>query len=73
MTETNMICPVSKSSVDVASAINSGDASEYNGKVFYFCCTGCKIKFDKTPEQYLVDLPENETSHSGCGCGGGCC
>ncbi len=70
-----MTCPVSKSSVDVASAINSGDTSEYKGKVFYFCCSGCKTKFDEAPEQYLVDLPEDKPSHSGCcgGGGGGCC
>jgi xanthine dehydrogenase accessory factor len=26
--------------------------SEYQGKVFYFCCAGCKQTFDKAPERY---------------------
>ena len=27
--------------------------SEYQGKVYYFCCTACKEKFDKEPEKYV--------------------
>lgn len=27
--------------------------SEYNGKHYYFCCSGCKTKFDADPESYL--------------------
>jgi YHS domain-containing protein len=27
--------------------------SEYQGKHVYFCCPGCKGKFDKNPKQYL--------------------
>ena len=26
--------------------------SEYKGKAFYFCCSGCKQTFDKQPEVY---------------------
>ena len=26
--------------------------SEYKGKTFYFCCSGCKQTFDKQPEVY---------------------
>jgi YHS domain-containing protein len=26
--------------------------SEYNGKTYYFCSTGCKAKFDANPSQY---------------------
>jgi Cu+-exporting ATPase len=26
--------------------------SDYNGQTFYFCSTGCKTKFDGSPEQY---------------------
>jgi len=26
--------------------------SEYKGKTFYFCCSGCKQAFDKQPEVY---------------------
>jgi xanthine dehydrogenase accessory factor len=28
--------------------------TEYQGKVFYFCCAGCKQTFEKSPQQYLV-------------------
>ena len=27
--------------------------SEFRGNAFYFCCAGCKQKFDKQPEQYV--------------------
>ena len=27
--------------------------SEYKGKTYYFCATGCKVAFDKDPEKYL--------------------
>jgi len=26
---------------------------EYNGKTYYFCCAGCKEKFEKDPEKYV--------------------
>jgi YHS domain-containing protein len=26
--------------------------SEYNGKTYYFCSSGCKTKFDANPAQY---------------------
>jgi xanthine dehydrogenase accessory factor len=28
--------------------------SEFRGNSFYFCCVGCKQRFDKQPEQYAV-------------------
>jgi xanthine dehydrogenase accessory factor len=28
--------------------------SEFCGSAFYFCCAGCKQKFDKQPEQYAL-------------------
>ena len=27
--------------------------SEYNGKTYYFCSTGCKAKFDANPSQFV--------------------
>ena len=27
--------------------------SEYKGKKYYFCATGCKKEFDKNPEKYV--------------------
>jgi xanthine dehydrogenase accessory factor len=28
--------------------------TEHEGKMFYFCCAGCKQAFEKSPQQYLV-------------------
>jgi len=28
--------------------------SEFQGKTFYFCCAGCKEKFEQSPERYLA-------------------
>lgn len=45
-----VMCPVMKEEVlDTASAA----FSEYKGKKYYFCCPGCKPKFDKNPEKYV--------------------
>jgi hypothetical protein len=45
-------CPV------MAGAINKDIFTEYKGKKVYFCCTGCKEKFEKEPEKYLGKLPQ---------------
>jgi len=29
---------------------------EYNGEKVYFCCDGCKIKFEATPEKYMAKI-----------------
>jgi YHS domain-containing protein len=42
--------PVCDMLVDPSSAAAT---SEYNGKTYYFCSKGCKVAFDKDPEQYL--------------------
>jgi len=28
--------------------------TEFQGKTFYFCCAGCKQKFEQSPECYLA-------------------
>jgi YHS domain-containing protein len=28
--------------------------AEYKGKIYYFCCTDCKEKFEKEPQKYLA-------------------
>lgn len=30
----------------------------YEGKKVYFCCAGCKEKFEKDPEKYIAKLPQ---------------
>ena len=38
--------------------INKALFTEYKGKKVYFCCPGCKEKFEAAPEQYLAKLPQ---------------
>jgi YHS domain-containing protein len=45
-------CPV------MGGAINKSMFTEYKGKKVYFCCAGCKDKFEKEPEKYLAKLPQ---------------
>lgn len=33
--------------------------SEYQGKTYYFCSTGCKKSFDKEPEKYVGKQPSS--------------
>jgi YHS domain-containing protein len=45
------VCPVMGTKIpDIRKA--SGK-SVYKGKTYYFCCAGCKAKFDKNPEKYI--------------------
>jgi len=46
------ICPV------MEGPINKDIFTEYKGKKVYFCCPGCKEKFEKEPEKYLSKLPQ---------------
>lgn len=34
-------------------------SSEYQGKSYHFCRSGCKTKFDAQPERYLAPKPQN--------------
>jgi len=45
-------CPV------MGGAINKTIFTDYKGKKVYFCCDGCKEKFEAAPEQYLAKLPQ---------------
>ncbi len=36
--------------VDIATAPYM---SEFEGRLYYFCGTGCKLAFEKTPQAYL--------------------
>ena len=42
--------PVCGMMVDIGEASHK---SEFRGNAFYFCCAGCKQKFDKQPERYV--------------------
>jgi YHS domain-containing protein len=42
-------CTVTGEDIDVTA---DSPHSEHNGKTYYFCCTGCKKKFDADPSKY---------------------
>ena len=44
------IDPVCKMQVEESKAAAK---SEYNGKTYYFCCAGCKTRFDRSPQEYV--------------------
>ena len=50
------IDPVCGMQVDEATAAGT---SEYQGRTYYFCSTGCKRQFDRDPESYVSqDRPQ---------------
>jgi YHS domain-containing protein len=46
------VCPV------MGAPINQELYTEYEGKKVYFCCPGCKAKFEAEPKKYLDTLPQ---------------
>jgi P-type Cu+ transporter len=42
-----------------------GNHTVHQGKDYYFCCAGCKAKFEAEPEKYLAPEPKPES----CCCG----
>ena len=56
-----VIDPVCSMEVDTEHA---AARSDYNGKTYYFCSTGCKKDFDKDPERYLRTFQDKPTTHS---------
>jgi len=45
-------CPI------MGRTINKDIFTEYKGKKVYFCCPGCKEKFEAKPEDYIAKLPQ---------------
>lgn len=60
---TAMTDPVCGMSVESATA--AGHA-EYKGQTYYFCCAGCRAKFDAKPEQYAGKSPTSAKGGHGC-------
>jgi YHS domain-containing protein len=56
------IDPVCGMEVEIESAAGK---SEYGGKTYYFCATGCKKAFDENPQQYIdkQDTPGDSHDH----------
>ncbi len=54
------ICPVmGKTIPDIKQAAAK---SVYKGKTYYFCCQGCKPKFDKDPQKYIKLLAAKQAA-----------
>ena len=52
--------PVCGMEVDPAQAEWS---TEYKGKTYYFCASGCKRSFEKEPEKYLNKSEQGHEHH----------
>ena len=57
------IDPICRMKVDPKTA---RDKAEYKGKTYYFCCTGCKVAFEKDPEKYLKEVEGGAEHHHMC-------
>lgn len=42
--------PVCRMTLDKTKAAAT---AQYKGRTYYFCAPGCKVKFEKAPEQYV--------------------
>ena len=68
MTKTSVKDPVCGMDVEMASGVARSD---YKGHTYYFCGSGCKSKFDHSPEQYLGKSGDAaKGGKSACGCCG---
>ena len=52
-------CPVSG---EVKKLTDKTESTDYQGKRYYFCCAGCKTKFQKEPEKYLKNKKQEGNS-----------
>lgn len=46
-----LVCPVTGDKI--ASAAKAAGHSTFKGKTYYFCCPGCKPRFDKEPAKFV--------------------
>ncbi|MBM4342071.1 MAG: YHS domain-containing protein [Deltaproteobacteria bacterium] len=61
-------CPVSGEGFTPSA---TSPSSEYNGKTYYFCCPGCKKKFDADPAKFAAN-PAPAKAADAKPCGGDC-
>jgi|GEM_PF-1640800 Uncharacterized conserved protein len=40
---------------EIASVADAAGKTEFNGKTYYFCCPGCKTKFDSNKAKYAAE------------------
>lgn len=49
------VCPVMGGTVDVAAADKDPELHcDHEGTRYYFCCPGCKSKFEEDPEKWIA-------------------
>lgn len=56
--KTILICPITGDKI--ASVKASVGHSAFKGKTFYFCCAGCKPRFDKDPARYAKNAAKGK-------------
>jgi YHS domain-containing protein len=37
-------------------------STTYKGKMYYFCCTGCRDAFKETPDKYIKEFEERQAA-----------
>lgn len=50
-TQTAITCPVTGDKI--ASVMKAVGHSTFKGKTYYFCCAGCKPRFNKNPAKFV--------------------
>ncbi len=58
MAKAPLVCPVTGEKI--ASVKQAAGKSTYKGKTYYFCCAGCKPKFDKAPAKYAQNAAKGK-------------
>ena len=53
-----IICPVTGDKI--ASAKKAVGHSTFKGKTYYFCCSGCKPRFDKNPAKFVKNAAKGK-------------
>jgi len=59
--EGKYVCPVTG---DPVTDFSPENAAEYEGKAYFFCCPGCKPKFEKDPAKYAAEPAAGEAAPS---------
>lgn len=50
------IDPVCEMAIDKNDAEKEGNVVEYEGRKYFFCATGCKVRFEENPEKYIDEV-----------------
>ena len=61
MVAQNLVCAVTGEKI--ASKEKAAGSSEYKGETYYFCCGGCKSKFDENPDKFITKATGHDHNH----------